>query len=164
MSPCFSLLCHCPAAAPRSSNLCPSRDQLPSWTAALPSSSSSAQSRGCWVYCVWSGLKVWKLSAYEGDTSLSPSPIHELGYLPVSCEHREEEPVRWDLSVTSLPTIPQLHNVHSRWQVFPRAPASWSSYWVPRVCGFAARVHFCCDAHSQWSLLFLSVFFFFFFY
>ena len=46
---------------------------------------------------------------YMKETPPHPTtahPLDDLKYLPVSCEHGEEEPVRWDLSlVTSLPLI-----------------------------------------------------------
>ena len=61
------------------------------------------------------------LGEYVGDnTSLSPNhlpPFNDLGYLPVSYEQGEQEPVRLgplslcDFFTELSPTIPQLHNV-----------------------------------------------------
>ena len=64
------------------------------------------------------------LGEYVGDdTSLSPNhlpPFNDLGYLPVSYEQGEQEPVRlgpllfYDFFIELSLCISQLHNVHSR--------------------------------------------------
>ena len=102
------------------------------------------------------------LGEYVGDnTSLSPNHL-PLGYLPVSYEQGEQEPVRLgplslcDFFTELSPTIPQLHNVLvAKW--FPQEDQLLGLHTECPVPLHLRLVCFLCVAQAQWSLLFSPV-------